>query len=113
MGDTWNDCVKESVSVDEVLTLAQRYIASWDPESLARLPEDCLPTRLASYEDISAYAVTLVRRHFSLEGTPYGPELSRMSAFFTIASTRLAEILGTAREHHSRAFLRSLLLEDD
>ena len=112
MSDAWIESVKHAATPEELIQLSRRYIASWDGDSLANLPDDCKPATFASYEDVSVYAVTLVRRQFALEGTPEAAPVRRMAEFFAAASMRLAEILGAGRYRHSRAALLSFL-EDE
>jgi hypothetical protein len=110
---SWIDCVRTTLKADEVLQLSRLFVGSWDPMRLAELPPSCLPPPLASYDNISAYAVTLMRAQLARGRSPIPDNLDRMCAFFAAASMRLAEILGALRHDTSRAFLRPLQVEEE
>jgi hypothetical protein len=47
----WLRRIDVALSNDDVLKIARDYLATWPPEELARLPEDCRADHLSAMED--------------------------------------------------------------
>ncbi len=96
---TWQQRLGEARATEEVLWVVKDFIASWHPEELSSLPDDCRPGRLADPDDVAFYAFTLVREQRMTER--YNPSLHRMATFFSAASHRISQIM--ALYHRERA----------
>lgn len=90
---TWHLRLNAATSVEGVIAAVKDYLALWSPEELAQLPEACRPGRIVDADDITVYALNLVREQFHGEN---GPALARMAGFFAAASRRVAQILAHA-----------------
>jgi hypothetical protein len=112
MDDTWMISLRSAGSTDELLRLAQSYVAGWDEARLGLLPFECRPV-LRAPNDIAAYAVTLVIRQMSNDPVPDRKALEEMATFFASAHVRLAEIFAGPRLTASRHIIRQLHLEDE
>ena len=89
--DSWAERLEEAQTEGEIVSLARYFVARFGPEELARLPERCRPARIVDSEDISEYAMTLVRCELEIQGPERGL-LTRMATFFSAASLRLSEV---------------------
>jgi hypothetical protein len=66
--------------------IVRDYIATWRPEELARLPEECRPGRPSERADVSYIAYQL-KRNASTET----PSQQKMNRFFGAATRRLGD----------------------
>ncbi|HSS28787.1 MAG TPA: hypothetical protein VLL50_12620 [Usitatibacter sp.] len=93
--------------------MARKYVASWDAARIQALPAECRPMPIITSDDLSAYALTLVRHRISAEGGDGAGDVERLGHFFTTAAVRLAEIIAVSRGlSSSRAFLRPLEVDE-
>jgi hypothetical protein len=111
--DGWLRSIRSMRGSEELLGLANKYVATWQPARLALLPPDCRPGPLKTSNDITAYAVTLVRRQISGNAVADRAALEEMARFFAAAHVRLAEIFAGPRSFMSRDFLRRVRLEEE
>jgi hypothetical protein len=93
MSTSWKDLLDDASSVHDVVEVARDFLATWDRHEIAALPEQCRPGKIFDANDVNAYAFLLVRNDCDGEA---GPLVQKMAAFFSNASTRLSEILGSA-----------------
>ena len=93
----WQGRLNEASTRTDVLRLAREFLARLSPADVALLPEECRPGKLVDWEDISDYALVLVKR--SCAGDRLADAtLQRIAAFFTRATVRLAQITAQATE---------------
>ena len=89
----WRRHFVAATTEHEVVTLAREHVASWEPQQLANLPEECRPGRIRDGDDISHSAYDLARAHCSLR---YDGEqdvlVLRLLAFMSEAAIRVAEV---------------------
>ena len=113
MSDAWVDSVRRSSSIGELLDMARKYVESWDAERIQALPPECRPVPIVTSDDLSGYALTLVRNRISSGcGDPTG-DVERMGHFFTTAAVRLAEIIALSRGlSSSRAFMLPIEVDE-
>ena len=89
----WQPSLKKAADESQVVAVIARFLDTWRPEELDRLPEGARPGRIADIEDINELAFMLVRAHCRFHGTPDDERLLlRMLTFLTHAATRLAQI---------------------
>ena len=113
MSDAWVDSVRKTASIGELLDMARKYIASWDAERLRALPPECRPGPMVSSDDLSAYALALVRNRISLPNGADRGDAEELGTFFVAAAARLAEIIALSRGlSSSRAFLRPIEVDE-
>ena len=113
MSDAWTDSVRRSSSIGELLDMARKYVASWDAARIQALPPECRPVPIVTSDDLSAYALTLVRNRMSPEGEAGSGDVEQLGHFFTTAAMRLAEIIALSRGlSSSRAYLRPLEVDE-
>src|SRR5687768_3987283 len=101
---SWQDRVAAAETVDDLVRVANEYLAMWSPAELSRLPTECRPGRLSDAEDVAFYAYTLIRQQCSSSDS--SNELHRMAAFFSTVSQRQSQVMAgrpAADEPHSRA----------
>ena len=80
-------------SADEIVALTQDYLASFSPEYLGRLPEDCRPTHIKYDDDIEYWAHRLSQRYYAGNDQPVdGDLLHELLDYFLNALIRLAEL---------------------
>ena len=92
--DVWMYAVEAATSEREVVVSARDYLATWTPQMISRLPEDCRPGRITSGEDISEFAFRLSQAQLSDDRCiPDRLLLERMAAFFSHAAAQIARIL--------------------
>jgi len=113
MNEAWVDGVRKTSSIGELLEMARKYVASWDPARINALPIECRPGALLTSDDLSAYALTLVR-HRILGRQPSEPgDIEELGNFFAAAAVRLAEVIALSRGlSSSRAFLRPIEVDE-
>jgi len=113
MSDAWVDSVRKTSSIGELLDMARKYLASWDPVRLDALPDECRPGTIITSDDLSAYALALVRNGISGKDAPGGRDVEELGNFFAAAAVRLAEIIALSRGlSSSRAFLRPIEVDE-
>ena len=89
----WRRHLLRATNEHEILALTREYVATWGPDDISRLPDECRPGRIRDGDDISQCAYELARAHTSLR---YSDEddalLVRMLAFMSEAAMRMAEV---------------------
>ena len=98
---TWQDRLDASASEAEVVGVARDFLATFSPYELARLPEGYRPRKLVDGNDVSAYALTLVRGNCD-DGTGAARCLQMLSTFFSRASERISAVMATAEMTRAR-----------
>ena len=93
----WQGRLNEASTRLEVLRVAREFVARLDTAELSLLPEECRPHKLVDSDDISDYALGLVKCSCSGDRLA-DATLQRMAGFFTRAAVRLAQITAQATE---------------
>ena len=89
----WRDLVSSCDSEEAIVQVTREYLASWNPEELARIPEACRPGRIRDGEDITRWAFELASEHCSGEHQVAAEAvLVKMLVFLTEAAQRLAAV---------------------
>lgn len=92
MPSTWQERLANTDTEGDVVSVARDYIAQFTPEEVSHLPDACKPTKVVDGNDVSDYALTLVRQHCD-DGEGSMSPIHRLAAFFSNASVRLTEIM--------------------
>ena len=92
MPRSWQDSVRAADTEGDVLDLVKDFLAQFSPVEVARLPEDCRPGKFHDAHDVTEYAFHLARHRCDDAGDE-DAVINRLSAFFTDANERLAEIM--------------------
>jgi hypothetical protein len=90
----WQARLASRLSRDEVLVLVREFIAARPSHTWARLPPECQPGPMQRPDEVSGYALALVRRDFALQGEAIADHYE-LAAFFTAAANRLAQLAST------------------
>ena len=90
----WQGRLNESVDEHDVVQTVKDFLARFDPEEIASLPENCRPGRFVDAEDVNNYALQLARAQCD-SGVPL---IDKLAAFMTNASLRLAQIMARTSE---------------
>ena len=77
--------------MEDVGLVVEAFLAGWGPEALAELPASCRPAGRIEVRDISPYALRLIRQ-LGIGERDSAPRLHEITAFFTKAALRLAQI---------------------
>jgi hypothetical protein len=92
-GDSRHAEVRRAASVDEVISLAVDYRASWTPWQLARIPEPYRPPRIRRPEDVEAMARVLAAEPAVFCGVRSDAALVQdFASFFLAAAVRMREL---------------------
>lgn len=97
-GTGWQAHLNESSTQAQIIAVCNQFVTMWTREELAELPEGCRPKDVIALEEVNPYAVKLVLELGDRDDTT-ARVMHRMSAFFTKAALRLAE-LGAASHGH-------------
>jgi hypothetical protein len=89
---SWEDRLDAASTESAVLGVARDFIAQFTPEEIHRLPAACRPGRFVDAEDISSYALALVRHNCESDERT-SMLVHKLVAFFSNASIRLSQIL--------------------
>ncbi|MEO5677708.1 MAG: hypothetical protein ABIQ84_09175 [Usitatibacter sp.] len=87
----WQQRLHDALTQEDIVDLCREFIAARTLAESSLLPAGCQPPELSSPEDVSDYAVTLIR-HLGIGDRAGAPELYRLSGFFAKASLRLAQV---------------------
>lgn len=87
---TWQEKVAAVGTEEELVKVANEYLAVWAPSELVLLPGECRPGRIVDGEQIAFYAYSLIRRQCAREAS--SNELNRMAAFFSSAAQRQSQL---------------------
>ncbi len=93
----WQARLNEAPRVEDVVAIVKDYLAQWSPVDIARLPDPCRPGRVVDGDDITLYALILVREQFNRDPAK-DASLAQMAAFFCAASRRVSRILAHAED---------------
>jgi len=97
----WHARLEAADDVSGLLALSRDYLATFAPEHLARLPEDCRPGRIKGEDDIAFWSCRLAQHSHRDPATPVDGELMQeMLNFFLHAWVRLSQV---QRIHLARA----------
>lgn len=89
---SWQDRLDSASTEAEVIAVAREFVAQFSPSEIARLPNACRPGRFVDSDDITGYALDLVR--YRCEGGGDGEyTIQRLTAFFSSATARLSQLL--------------------
>ena len=89
----WQFQLDGAPTEEEVVAVAKDYLATWTPQELAFLPEDCRPGRIRDGADINAFSFKLAQAlcstAFESSDASYA---QRMLSFFAHAAVRISQI---------------------
>jgi hypothetical protein len=90
---TWHRQLESCEAVDDILTVARDFLATFGPEHLARLPDDCRPGRIKGEDDIAYWSCKLAQYQQKDPLVRIDAELMQeMLNFFLHAWVRLSQI---------------------
>ena len=92
---SWRDLLLSATTSQQVIALANEYLARLDPSDAFYLPQRCKPREIATASDLNAYAIDLKTWHCSDHRE--AELMDRISGFFQEAATRLAQLTGPHR----------------
>ncbi|HEX4332353.1 MAG TPA: hypothetical protein VH040_09450 [Usitatibacter sp.] len=108
------ESIRSTGNIGELLEMARRYVATWDAARIEALAPECRPPPLVTSDDLSAYALTLVRQQLVIGGSRDARAVQELGNFFAAAAVRLAEILAVSRGlSSSRAFLLPIEIDEE
>ena len=87
----WQGRLNEASTTDEVAVVCREFLASMTPVALAELPASCTPKERIEVQDVSPYALSLIRQ-LGIGSRSSAPALHEVTTFFTKAALRLAMI---------------------
>ena len=88
---TWQQQLEQAQAESQVVVAAREFLAQFSPYEIEALPPSCQPPlKLVDAEDISAYALDLVRHDRQHLGSD--PLVGKIAAFFSQAALRLSQI---------------------
>ena len=58
---TWHTQLDDSRDIETILSVTRDYLATFGPEDLARLPDDCRPGRIKGEDDITYWSCKLAQ----------------------------------------------------
>jgi hypothetical protein len=94
----WLTLIQVAPTDEEVLVLVRKYLGTLSDLEFSRLPERCRPTLPRDREDVSGWAVELVKADMKFTGSPDATELlHQMATIFSGASTRFAQLAQEAK----------------
>jgi hypothetical protein len=90
----WKALLDDARSERDLVRVTREYLATWTPQEMHTLPEECRPGPIKSGEDISAWAFELAREHCAEAEDPTAAALvAKMMTFFSHASESLSKLL--------------------
>jgi len=90
IGLTWGDRLDMADSVREVLDIVRVYLARFAPEEIAAMPGKCRPRKLMDANELSEYALDLVRE--TCLGEPPDSTIAKLASVISHAAVRAAEL---------------------
>jgi hypothetical protein len=91
---TWQDQLDEATSEAEVVMVARDFMANVEHWELAMVPAACQPGKFFDANDITGYAFTLISNEADVDSES-ARLVKKLSAFFSAASIRLAQLLAS------------------
>ena len=89
----WHCRIEIAETIDEVMMLVRDYIATLDPEVLARLPDACRSLRVKAEDDIEYWTFKLSQRPAGGEGDGIDADLlQEVFNHFLHASLRISQM---------------------
>lgn len=93
--DCWASRLQRASNEHDVVSAARDFLSELTFEEIKRLPEICRPFRIVDGQDVTWYAMTLLRHQFDASNKEHGLE-TRLATFFSEASVRLAQVTSPA-----------------
>jgi hypothetical protein len=94
----WQSLIQVAPTNEDVIALVRRYMGTLSEAEVLRMPRDCRPTLPTTREEVSGWAVEMVRAEMQFAGDPTaGALLHQMSVIFAEATTRFAQLAQEAR----------------
>ena len=94
---SWQGRLNASSTEGEVVDVARDFVAQFDHEEVASLPEKCRPFKFMDGEDLANFAFTLVQ-HVTGGDTRSARLVEKLAAFFSHASFRATRLAAIADE---------------
>ena len=94
----WTTRLGVATTPEQIVQAAKRFVAMQDEHERSRLPSHCLPPTILTPQDVCNYAFRLTQEQLRFDG-PLGAgiPLDRMALFFSLASSRIAQLAHIAR----------------
>jgi hypothetical protein len=90
----WYSQIDRAKSVPEVVRVVRDFMATWTPDELALLPEECRPQRIRDEQDVETLHSLLVEQYrISRASGRELDALQRLTSFIVRTSIRLSEIV--------------------
>ena len=99
--ECWATRLAHATSEHDAVAAARDFLSELTFEEIKRLPDICRPFRLVDGQDITWYAMTLLRHQFDAGNKEHGLE-TRLTTFFSEASVRLAQVTSPMVEQSDR-----------
>jgi len=88
---SWHVVLDCATSLEEVVSVARDFVASFTPYEAGFLPRECRPRKIVDAKDVSDYAFELTRAACAEKGE--GAAIAdKFKAFFADAAERLAKL---------------------
>lgn len=89
----WASTFGASRSEDEVVRLANEYLATWLPSDFERLPRECRITQVDSADELAHAAVTFTQCELHVPpDTPAAAILAALTEVFIAAQSRVRQL---------------------
>ena len=89
----WHEQVEASQDVASILAVTRDYLATFAPEHLARLPDDCRPGRIKGDDDIAYWSCKLAQCHYKPSPVRIDADLlQEMLTYFLHAWVRISQL---------------------
>jgi hypothetical protein len=90
----WKALLDDASNEQAVVRVTRDYLATWTPQEIYALPEECRPKPIKDGADISFWAYELARIHCAETNDPaVAVMVVKMMTFFSHASERLSKLL--------------------
>jgi len=94
----WTRRLGVATNPEQIVQLAKRFLEMHGEDERSRLPPNCLPPAIHTPQDVCNYAFRLTQEQLKFDGPlNAGLLLDRMALFFSLASSRIAQLAHIAR----------------
>jgi hypothetical protein len=94
----WQSLIQVAPNDAAVIALVRRYLGTLSEDEFQRVPRACRPTLPTTREEVSSWAVEMVRTEMTFSGDSVAAALlHQMAVVFSEAATRFAQLAQEAR----------------